>query len=160
MWVFLKDYSVKTVSERFDVHSFCVLRLFCLRYIKSSKPSVVNGVQMNTQEAKEQVELLKHLVMSRKETATTMNEAMHGFTNELRSTQKLWKKGNNSFLIKAGLALIAFPDPTISDVVGSAMVAAGLIQLKMRNSALHVEDVYKTFPKVVKELGTIKRSLV
>jgi len=40
------------------------------------------------------------------------------------------------------------------------LVAAGVIQLKIRNSALHVEDVYKTFPKVVKELSAIKQSLV
>jgi len=89
-----------------------------------------------------------------------MDTAMRGFVGELRSTQKLWKKGNNSFLIKAGLTLIAFPDPTISDVVGSALIAAGVIQLKLRNSTFHVEDVYKTFPKVVKELGAIKQCLV
>ena len=89
-----------------------------------------------------------------------MDTAMRGFVGELRSTQKLWKRGSNSFLIKAGLALIAFPDPTISDVVGSALIAAGVIQLKMRNSKLHVEDVYKTFPKVMKELGAIKQCLV
>lgn len=98
--------------------------------------------------------------VSRTETANIMDTAMRGFVEELRSTQKLWKRGNNSFLIKAGLALIAFPDPTISDVLGSALVAAGLIQLKLRNSTLHVEDVYKIFSKVIKELGAIKQCLV
>ncbi len=115
---------------------------------------------MNKDEAKDLAELLKHLSISRKETANTVDAAMPSFANELHSTQKLWRRGNKPFLIKAGLALIAFPDPTISDVIGSAMVAAGLIQLKMKNSALHVEDVYKTFPKVVKELGAIKQCLV
>jgi len=114
---------------------------------------------VHTKEAKDLVEVLRQLSLSRKETMNTMNTVMRGVSEELVSTQKLWRKGNNSFLIKAGLALIAFPDPTISDVVGSAMVAAGLIQLKMRNSVLHVEDVYKTFPSVVKELGAIKRCL-
>jgi len=89
-----------------------------------------------------------------------VNTVIRGFAKELRSTQKLWRKRNNPFLIKAGLALIAFPDPTISDVIGSALVAAGLIQLKLRNSTLHIEDVYKTLPKVVKELGAIKQCLV
>jgi len=93
-------------------------------------------------------------------TANTIDAVMHGFTRELDSTQKLWRKGNNSFLIKAGLALIAFPDPTVTDVLGSALVAAGLVQLKMKNSKLHVEDVYKAFPKVVKELASIKQCLV
>jgi len=115
---------------------------------------------VNTKEAKDLVEVLRELSLSRKETANTVDMVMHGFTGELRSTQKLWRREKSSFLIKAGLALIAFPDPTISDVIGSALVAAGVIQLKIRNSALHVEDVYKTFPKVVKELSAIKQSLV
>jgi len=115
---------------------------------------------VNKEEAKDLVELLNHLSTSRKETANTMNAVMHGFTKELRSTQKLWRRGNNSFLIKAGLVLIAFPDPTITDILGSAMVAAGILQLKMKRSALHVEDVYKTFPQVIKELTKSKLSLV
>ena len=115
---------------------------------------------MNKEEAKDVVELLKQYSQSRKQTSTTAIAAAHGFKNDLQSTQKLWKQGNKSLLIKAGLALIAFPDPTISDVVGSAMVAAGLIQMKMRNSALHVDDVYKTFPRVVKELGSIKGKVI
>jgi len=89
-----------------------------------------------------------------------MDTVMRNFTEELRSTQKLWRRGNNSFLIKAGLALIAFPDPTITDILGSAMVAAGIVQMKMKRSALHVEDVYKTFPKVIKELTAQKLSTV
>lgn len=78
---------------------------------------------------------------------------------ELKSTQKLWRTDNSSALVKLGLLLIAFPDPTVSDIVGSALVAAGLIQMKMRNSALHMEDVYRTFPTVLRELGSIKEHL-
>lgn len=115
---------------------------------------------MNKEEAKNIVELLKHYSGNRNQVTSEANNAAQGFTNELHSTQKLWKQGNKSFLIKAGLALIAFPEPTISDVVGSAMIAAGLIQIKMRNSTLHIDDVYKTFPNVVKELGSIKGHLL
>lgn len=115
---------------------------------------------MNKEEAKDLVEMLNHWNTSRKETANTMNGVMHGITRELRSTQKLWRRGNSSFLIKAGLVLIAFPDPTITDILGSALVAAGLVQLKMKRSALHVEDVYKTFPKVLKELTASKLNSV
>ncbi len=115
---------------------------------------------MNKKEAENIVELLKEYSQSRNQTSRAAAKAVNGFTGELHSTQKLWKQGNKSILIKAGIALIAFPDPTISDVVGAAMVAAGLIQMKMRNSALHVDDVYKTFPKVVKELSAIKSHVV
>jgi len=111
---------------------------------------------MNIEELKALTEAVQELSQSSKETAS----AIHGFSNELHQTQRLWKQGKRPILIQIGIALIAFPDPTISDVVGAALIAAGLIQLKMRNSALHVEDVYKTFPKVVKELSTIKQGLV
>jgi len=58
------------------------------------------------------------------------------------------------------LALIALPDPTITDILGSALVAAGVVQLKIKRSALHVEDVYKTFSQVMKELAASKQSVV
>jgi len=136
------------------------LRLFCFQRAYNYQVSGLAGVRVNTEEAKDLVEILKHLGTSRKETANMINAVMHGFTKELHSTQKLWRKGNNSFLIKAGLALIAFPDPTITDIIGSAMVAAGIVQLKMKCSTLHVEDIYKTFPQVIKELTTSKLSVV
>lgn len=115
---------------------------------------------MNKEEAKNLVETLRQLSLSRKETADTIHPVMQGFTKELRSTQKLWRMRNNSFLIKAGLALIAFPDPTVTDILGSALLAAGILQLEMKRSALHVEDVYKTFPQVIKELTIMKLSLI
>jgi len=120
----------------------------------------VVGVGVNTKEAKDLVEVLRELSLNRTETVNTIDTVMRSYTEELRSTQKLWRKGNNSFLIKAGLALIAFPDPTITDILGSALVAAGIVQLKVKRSALHVEDVYKTFPKVMKELTTQKLGVV
>ena len=107
---------------------------------------------MTPEELKTLISALQELNLSSKETAN----AIRGFSNELHYTQRLWRKGGNSKLIKIGLALIAFPDPTISDLIGCALVAAGLVQTKMKNSALHVEDVYRTFPKVVKELTTTK----
>ena len=115
---------------------------------------------MNNEQAKDLIEVLHELSQNRKETANTVGSAMHDYTEELRFAQKLWKQKNSSWLIKAGLALVAFPDPTISDVVGAAMIAAGLVQLKMRNSKLYVEDVTKTFPRVVRELGSIKQGVV
>lgn len=111
---------------------------------------------MNTDDLKALTQAVQELSLSSKETAG----AIHDFSDELRNTKRLWKQGKRPILIQVGIALIAFPDPTISDVVGAAFIAAGLIQLKMRNSALHMEDVYKTFPRVVKELSTIKQGLV
>jgi len=102
---------------------------------------------------------IREWALNHAETARIMHGSLHELSKELRSTQKLWRKNDNSVLIKVGLALIALPDPTISDIIGSALVAAGLVQLKIKHSALHIEDVYKTFPQVIKELGSLKQGL-
>ena len=115
-------------------------------------------VAVKPRELRDLLDVLRESASNRTETAHILHSSMGELTKELQSTQKLWRNGSNSALIKVGLALIAFPDPTISDIVGSAMVVAGLIQLKMKHSALHVEDVYKTFPTVIKELGSLRQS--
>ncbi len=79
-------------------------------------------------------------------------QAMKGVINEARATKQLSRKGSSSALIKLGLALIAFPDPTISDVVGAFLVAAGTVQQGIRRRALYVEDVHKTFQRALEEI--------
>ena len=117
-------------------------------------------IAVKSKELKNWADALRESASNRAETAHILHSSMKGFTGELQSTQKLWRKCGNPVLIKVGLALIAFPDPTISDIIGSALVAAGLIQLKVKNSALHIEDVYKTFPQVLKELGSLRQVAV
>jgi len=114
---------------------------------------------MNNKELKDLAVSLRESAERQAEAASITRNSMRAFTGELKTTQKLWRKGSSNVLIKLGLALIAFPDPTISDIIGAGMVAAGLVQMKMRNSALHMEDVYKTFPNVIKELSSIKSGL-
>jgi len=111
-------------------------------------------------ELKDLADALRESASHQAETAKILHSSLGELSRELKSTQKLWRKSGNPVLIKVGLALIAFPDPTISDIVGSALVAAGLIQLKMKRSALHIEDVYKTFPQVIRELGSIKHNVI
>jgi hypothetical protein len=86
-------------------------------------------------------------------------EATHSIkdmTREVRATKKLWQEGNKSTLIKVGVALIALPDPTVSDVVGSALVAAGMIQAGIQRRTMHVGDVAKTFQTTMRELRNTK----
>jgi len=49
-----------------------------------------------------------------------------------------------------GVALIAFPDPTISDLIGYAMVVSG--QYMQKKSPIGLRDTYKEFDKISKEL--------
>ena len=86
-------------------------------------------------------------------------QAMKGTGQQAQAAKKLWRKGNDTTLIKVGLALIAFPDPTISDIVGTFLVAAGTVQQGIRRRTLYVEDVYKTFQNSFKEVARTKESV-
>src|SRR3989337_3887703 len=96
-------------------------------------------IVVKSKELKNWADALRESASNRAETAHILHSSMKGFTGELQSTQKLWRKGGNPVLIKVGLALIAFPDPTISDIIGSALVLAGLIHFKVRNSECTTE---------------------
>jgi hypothetical protein len=110
---------------------------------------------MKNEEIKTLADALKELNESYMDVVQTIKET----TKEVKATKQLWRKGNNSILIKLGLALIAFPDPTISDIIGTALVAAGTVQMGIRRRTIYVEDVYKTFHGTLKDMWTIKRSV-
>jgi hypothetical protein len=86
------------------------------------------------------------------ESYADMAQAIGGTARSAKCAKQLWRNGKRSHLIKVGLALIAFPDPIVSDVVGSGLVAAGLIQEGIRRHTLHVDDVYKTFQNTMKKI--------
>ena len=68
---------------------------------------------------------------------------------------------SHPLLVKLGLMLIARPAPSvISEAAGAIMVSVGLIYSKIRKPPLYIEDVYNTFPDVIKKLRVIKRELV
>jgi len=109
-------------------------------------------------------EELKNLVVTLRELSASyeeMGNAMKGVVNETKFLKRLIGESNpeaqRSWLIAAGIALIALPDPTITDLIGTIMVAAGLIKSRMRR--LSIVDVYKAFQGTVKELNEIRREL-
>jgi len=110
---------------------------------------------MKNDEIKTLADTLKELNENYIEVIQTMKET----TKEVKATKQLWRKENKSILIKLGLALIAFPDPTISDIIGTVLVAAGTVQMGIRRRTIYVEDVYKTFHSTLKDLWTIKRNV-
>jgi hypothetical protein len=110
---------------------------------------------MKTDEIKTLADAVKELNESYGDLLQTMTET----TKEVKVTKQLWRSGSNSILIKLGLALIAFPDPTISDILGAALVAAGTVQMGIRRHTIYVEDVYKTFHYTLKDMWTINHSL-
>jgi hypothetical protein len=80
--------------------------------------------------------------------------------NEVKTTKKLWHGENRSKLIKLGVALIVFPEPTpISETVGACFVAAGMIREGVRNRSIYVEDIGKTLQNTMKEVLATKQDV-
>jgi hypothetical protein len=86
--------------------------------------------------------------------------SMKDTVKEAKAAKKLWHNGEKPWLIKLGLALIVFPEPAISDILGSLLIAAGTVQEGIRRRALHVEDIPKTFKNMMKELQAAEESLL
>lgn len=111
---------------------------------------------MKTDEMKTVANALKEL----NEGYVDLLSAMKGTISEAKTAKKLWRDGNKSRLIKLGLALIVFPEPTpISETVGTCLLAAGAIQKGIRSRTFYIEDVYKTFQEVLKDVRSAKRTL-
>ena len=109
---------------------------------------------METEQAKNMAVVLQELGLSYKETI----EVLHDMSKDVNNAQKLWRGEKKSKLVKLGIALITFPEPTpISETVGAAVLAAGLIQDRIKKSALHVEDIYKTFQEVNDDIMKIRQ---
>ncbi len=109
---------------------------------------------MKTDEVKALAITLNELNESYIDFLQTMKESV----KEVKATKKLWKNGEKPWLIKFGLALILFPDPTISDVLGSLLIAAGTVQEGLRRRTLHVDDIPKTFQNIIRELHSAAES--
>jgi hypothetical protein len=83
--------------------------------------------------------------------------SMKGTAHEAAASQKLWREGNKSNLIKIGMAIFVFPEPTpISEIIGAGVMAAGAIQQGIKNQAIYAEDIPKTLRKTFKDLRETK----
>ena len=108
---------------------------------------------MKTAECRALTTSVKEMTRDRVDAANSIRSATASGTG---AAKKLWKGQNKPFLIKAGLALIAFPDPTISDLVGTAMLAAGAVQMGIKRQAVYVDDLPKAFQGAMKDLKAAK----
>lgn len=106
-------------------------------------------VSLKTDEIKNAAKALSELGKSH----VDILDAVRGTIKEAKATKKLWRDGNDSKLIKIGVALIVFPEPTpISETVGACFVAAGAIQKGIRSRSIYIDDVNKVFQDMVKEV--------
>jgi hypothetical protein len=111
---------------------------------------------MKLEEAKTAAEALTDLA----ENGQDFSNVVRGVSRDLKNTKKLWREGNKSRLIKIGVTLIMFPEPTpISETVGACFVAAGAIQKGIQSRSMFMEDIRKTFQSTLKEVYATKHNL-
>ncbi len=114
-----------------------------------------------TQQLRKTSDILRELAEDWRTNIAIINDVARRDGTMLKSIRRLCKEYNQGNMVKIGLTLIAFPLPiVIDDVLGWAFVAGGLIQRRMKNSALYLEDVDKIFPNLVKELQEIRQEIV
>ncbi len=106
-----------------------------------------------------EIKALTTTVNELSESYTELAKTLRETTHSASAIRRLWRVKNKPILIKIGLALIAFPDPTISDVVGAALVAAGTVQMGIQHNTIYAEDVYKTFQNTFRELQNVKHDI-
>ena len=79
--------------------------------------------------------------------------AVKSTANAAAATKKLWREGNKSRLIKIGVSLIVFPEPTpISETIGACFIAAGAVQKGIKSRAIYLEDITKTFKNTLEDV--------
>jgi hypothetical protein len=94
------------------------------------------------------IENLKALAVAVKELNESYMDtldALNGTAKGARETKKLWKSGRKPVLVQLGLALIAFPEPFVSDIVGTLLVAAGMVQAGIRRRMLYFSEFAEGF---------------
>ena len=101
----------------------------------------------------EQVKVATEALKELSESYVDVIGAVKSTSKVVTDTKKLWREGNKSRLIKIGLSLIVFPEPTpISETVGACFIAAGAVQKGIRSRAIYMEDITKTFKTTLKDV--------
>ena len=111
---------------------------------------------MKPEQVKNTTRALKELT----ESYVDLFDAVKGTANSARATKKLWREGNKSRLIKIGVSLIFFPEPTpISETIGACFIAAGAVQKGIQSRYIYIEDIAKTFKSTLKDVLETSQSL-
>ncbi|MEE8632249.1 MAG: hypothetical protein V3T10_02955 [Candidatus Bathyarchaeia archaeon] len=113
-----------------------------------------------TAEWKKKMSILRELSEDWRENLAATRSLAQGKEEMMLSISRLSKKNNQGDMMKIGLTLIACPLPiVVDDVVGWSLLAAGLIQKKIKSSGLYLEDVQEATVKIVKELHNSRLDL-
>ena len=113
-----------------------------------------------TADWKKKLSILKELNEDWRENLAATRRLGQGKEEMIQSIGRLSKKDNQADLLKIGLTLVACPLPiVVDDVLGWSLLAAGLVQKKIKRSGLYLEDIQEETTKIVKELQNSKFDL-
>ena len=111
---------------------------------------------MTTKEFSDLTTSIKDMSKIHLEAYTDTASSFRTATNTACAVNSLYKSGNKSFLIKAGLALIVFPEPVVSDMLGTALLAAGAVQQGIKRQSIYLDDLPKAFKSVMRDLKSTR----
>jgi hypothetical protein len=100
-----------------------------------------------------------HLVSAANELGESLKDAtglLSGASDAVHKMNQLYDHGyggaGNS-LISLGVALVMFPEPfMISDIIGSGVIAAGLLYNKCVTPTLYIDNIFETIQEQVKTI--------
>ncbi|MCW3980225.1 MAG: hypothetical protein NWF11_01990 [Candidatus Bathyarchaeota archaeon] len=115
----------------------------------------------NIEELRRKIDLLHDYAKDWQDNIAIIGDVAKGDASTLQSIDRLCKSKNQGNLIKLGLTLIAFPLPiVIDDALGYPLLVAGLVQRRIKNSALYLEDTSSELPSLLKELQGIRQEMI
>ena len=103
------------------------------------------------------VTCFRELGVSYEDFCTVLRDSINNAKPLKRLIGNPYTSSIDSWLVKVGIALIVFPDPTVSDVIGSILVAAGLVKKRMKQ--LTMADILIEFRDATKSLESIRQEL-
>jgi hypothetical protein len=104
-----------------------------------------------------------HIIQSAKELGGTYSETAGLITEMVECTRMvndLYDHGQGGLgksLVNFGIALVMFPEPfMVSDVVGGAIIAAGMVYNKVHTPPGYIDDIYKSIEEQIMSLHEMK----
>ncbi len=117
--------------------------------------------EINKEESKKIIKSLEERAKTLEEFGKTQSDLSRINTSIRKLTGKPETTEEKSKLIKLGTSLILFPEPTeISDVIGLAMITAGLLETKFKKRPLTLYDTKREFGDTLKELQKLRQSMI
>lgn len=111
---------------------------------------------MDPEEAREIIKDIRVIGQTYREVFNAMNSV----SNVIKPVKRLFSDEKSRFgskLITAGVALIVFPEPIVSDVMGTTLIAAGTLISRIREP--NVVDIYRELRRINRSLGSFNREV-